>query len=93
MTLEELEANLKQMDSTIYEPTALQLRDWQKLEALMRVILSLVKVSSSLNSRLAEIESRLSTYMLGLEKLNEKHKTTPALVTYQGNGHQYPFSL
>lgn len=74
MTLEELEVSLKLMDSTIYEPTALLLRDWQKLEALMKAILSLTEVVSLLNSRLDEIETRLSTSTPGSEKQSEKRE-------------------
>jgi hypothetical protein len=77
----------------MFEGDPSKLSDLPELELMMRAIWFLTRELSSLNSRLEEIESRLSTCMLGLEKLNEKHKTTPALVTYPGNGHQYPFSL
>jgi hypothetical protein len=93
MTLEELEANSRQIRSSISEALEWKPRDSHGQDLTMRGISLLLEGLSSLNSRLDEIETRLSTCMLGLEKLNEKHETMPGLVTSTKNGHPYPFSL
>lgn len=56
------------------------LNDWQELDPQMRaMLLSLLQTAdcTSLNARLAAIETQVSTLALGLEKLQQRHNITP----------------
>jgi len=74
MTLEELEANLKLTLSLTSENEVLRQNVSLVPEDVMKAILLLTEGVLSLNSKLAEIETRLSTYMPGSEKPSEKPK-------------------
>lgn len=88
MTVEESVANLKRTLSRISVISTSEQNAWRVLEALMKVTYVLVKENSSLNSRLDEIETLLSTFMPGSVKQNEKQSTTPRHGTYQGPRHR-----
>lgn len=77
MTPAALEASSRLNALLTYEIEESRQNDWQKLDLLMRVIYPLVTELLSLNSRLDEIETRLSTSMPGSEKPNERPEPMP----------------
>jgi hypothetical protein len=83
MTLEELAANSRLIRSYIYEIGEFEPNALLALGLMTKVISALVTELSSLNSRLAEIETRLSTSTPGSQKLNVSQVTTRALETFE----------
>lgn len=89
MTPEELAASLKQTYETISEILGIPWSDLQKLESLTRVTYSGVlqaALLSSVNSKLGEIVTQLSTLADGLKKLTESPTTTEQHVTSRRYG-------
>lgn len=77
MTPEELDPNLRQTSHFISENLESALNDLREEDPWTKVILFLVLENSLLNSRLEEIETRLSTFMPGSSKQSERQPTTP----------------
>lgn len=82
MTLEEWEANSKQIRFYISESLEWKPRGSRELDLMMKGISLLLEGLSSLNSRLAEIETLLSTSMPGSEKQSEKQSVTGSREIY-----------
>lgn len=75
MTPEELEQSLKFIRSSFFEIGEFEPNALLVLGLMMKVISALVTEISSLNSRLEEIETRLSTSTPGSQKQSEKQAT------------------